>query len=984
MSRKGICVWIWYNKERNAKYVPKSEVFFMGVGQKNKVLLGAALAFFLAVGNAFSATLDEMDFITHVDAETIQALKQPYLAGEAKHPVPARLLAKDYALNEYEVIMIGEDLRNELENKPQSKTAPTIWNVIQKYGNAYRLATQRDVPAKLNKSSENQQPSSLDNIQSYIDAMERIANKDEDAPVPEQSPISEKTPEQYAEQASKATTPEEKRAAFSLLDIDLTGNANNTESLPDNAAEVTPSTEFNRTMAGKLEPSENVSPPDGQKTDGSDMAELIQMATDAIIDKQTEKAKNYYVYAYHTLDYIDEHGSGNIPLRTDVVDDHGNYYQPVVTDQYQLEHALEVGIGTTIADSIDVLFGITVKNEDGIIGGKGTTWRFSNVRIVPRAEGLRLKKIKNATGIDVSEGGKELGLDIGHGTRIVGRTDDGEIGLLARSETGKMSLSRSGGLQVENMNGKYFFNIGKLSLDFSTYTLQLSDCKAIELGYIDDNHSLIFIAGKPHSSHDGSEDGKTIGRYNRFLYAAQYIAKKLIPNMELAFNFATSNDTGSIAHPNGAVRGKTTVYSIAFQSGELPDTQFQGELAHSVNQSGDKSYSGNADFLDVTHRFSKRMSGVLHAVNIDGTFDASSLVEDKTGEYLYTTNQGDGKADYLYDKGQRGFDLELQYVFPENAAISFGLSRYSMTTNGNAKTDIYLGGQKSWSINDEDGNQIAEIGVQQRFERLKVSDTKYIQHSSTTTVSATGRPWKDAVAETNWQRILDNAEGNQSRFDFSLEHNFYPLERVVITPRIEYQRKKGDKGLSANSSEMDSTTLVNSLSIGYEIVPDELTVNVLFSKEKYDVRASEIDKATGRKVDGENRRVTGAGIGLTWEPKKIPGLTAEISYRKDKVEYITPAPDLSHQNIWEYSVEYSQPIGKNIRAAISYDYRAARDRAKPIYDEVTRTASVSLDASLGQNSTLRLEHSYESEYKPLDPKANHKTQTTIARIYNSF
>ena len=49
---------------------------------------------------------------------------------------------------------------------------------------------------------------------------------------------------------------------------------------------------------------------------------------------------------------------------------------------------------------------------------------------------------------------------------------------------------------------------------------------------------------------------------------------------------------------------------------------------------------------------------------------------------------------------------------------------------------------------------------------------------------------------------------------------------------------------------MDSSTLVTSLTVGYELIPDQVTVNFLVSKEKYDIIESEIDKATGKKIDG--------------------------------------------------------------------------------------------------------------------------------------
>ena len=385
----------------------------------------------------------------------------------------------------------------------------------------------------------------------------------------------------------------------------------------------------------------------------------------------------------------------------------------------------------------------------------------------------------------------------------------------------------------------------------------------------------------------------------------------------------------------------------------------------------------------MSHRFTQRLSGNLHLINIDGTYDASSLVEDKTGTNLLTTNTGDGKADYLYETGQRGMDLTLNYVFPENASLAFGYTRYSQTTEGNSKTGLFLSGNKTWSLTNEYGDSRGEIGLQQRFEYRDVSNKDYINRVSETTLSYSGSPWEDGDATVEAQRLIDNADGNESRFDLTVAHHFYPLNRVSITPKVEYQKKNGSPGLD-DTSAMDSSALVTSLTVGYELIPDQVTVNFLVSKEKYDIIESEIDKATGKKIDGEKRNVLGVGLGLVWEPKNIPGLTAGVSYRRDKVDYFTPTVDHSNQDVWEYSLEYSRPIAENIRASISYDYKSAKDKLKPIYDDVTRTVSIDINATISDKTSIDIQHSYESEYKPLDAQANHKTRTTMIKMTNKF
>ena len=209
------------------------------------------------------------------------------------------------------------------------------------------------------------------------------------------------------------------------------------------------------------------------------------------------------------------------------------------------------------------------------------------------------------------------------------------------------------------------------------------------------------------------------------------------------------------------------------------------------------------------------------------------------------------------------------------------------------------------------------------------------------------------------------------------------MERVTITPKFQYERKKGDAGVSNTSNVMDTTTIINAVTLGYEIVPDELTVNFLVSKEKYDVIASEIDESTGKKLDGERRNTLGVGLGLVWEPKKIAGLSVGVSYRRDKVKYLDRNDD-SNQDVWEYNLEYSRPLSDKIRASISYNYRSAKDKIKPIYDDVTRSVNIDVDAQIGRHSSIQLQHSYESEYKPLDSKANTTTHTTTLQMVNRF
>ena len=837
------------------------------------------------------------------------------------------------------------------------------------------LAASAELPSTTDFASVQQYDAILDIVDMYKKAnAEHLNNENRES--------AEK--DFYKNMADTAKTPRETVEAFSLLNINPYGNASNVTI--DKSHAVTPYSDFEKKETASMQPSDNVPeldlPINEDSLDG--LTDLIALENEAIIDEETKKKKAYSIYAEHNIRYVDQHGYGNVPLDTSVTDDNGHYYQPSVTNQYQLEESFDMGISFKAFRLIDLTLGLVAKNEDGLLGKKGTKWEFGNVLFRFNPE----KKIANKTGVTISDNGKKASANIGHESSI-GGSSDGDVGI----SVGGLSYRNGQGFGFSRGEGKYYLGIGKMSINFSTYTLRMSDCKAIELGYIDDNEKLVFVYANPVDKQEGETkivNGNEVnnpGVFKRIIKAVQYETNKLIKNAKVAFNFATAKDVGTLNNPNGTTPSETTVYSVAFQ-GNTPSTSYQGEIARSrynadINSEG-KQYSGNADYVDITHRFSDRLSGSLHAINIDNTFNANSLVEDKLGDYLLTTNTGDGKADYLYEVGQKGFDLNLNYRFPENASIAFGWSKYSLTKSNNSKNNYYLSGTKQWLLTNDEGENVGTFSIQQRFESDAVSNVDYTRKVSDTTVSADLEPWKDAELSTNLQRIVDNAEGNQSRFDLTLAQNFYPINRVTITPKIEYKKKKGEKGLDPQSSPIDSAELVTSLTLGYELVPDELTVNLLVAKERHDINESEIDLSTGAKKDGEKRDLTGVGLGLAWEPKSIPGLSASVSYRRDKVHYYTPEEDDSKQNVWDYRLAYSRPLSQNIRASISYDYRAARDKLKPIYDEITRTVSVDIDATISDKTTIRLNHSYSSEYKPLDVKNNYKTRTTTLTMRNKF
>lgn len=1014
---------------------------------KNKILRVATSLFFLSNFSspaclAANGAVSGADLMTVADKEDIQTLRQLYADGYTNLFVPMNLIAKGYSLNRYETLMMSESLKNSVVKSSldmSSKTAALdkIINIEVKYSDEYQSVfgkAPEDTQSILSKNADktavndtaapqttqekgqgynvdnNQQLSNdqlnamaLENLKNYFG--EEKANEILSRNTPPSgsdssgsAPTDIPTVQNFREQALSASTPEDMADKMSLINIRKQPQYANI-TVGREGYEYSNAQNPIMDLNGENIDLAAIKPGDALDKSPIDQYEKDSLAglLNTVAASAEKEAKHFFITLEHNIYYVDEKGEGNVPLDTTNLDANGLAYRPSVTRQYQLTESLGIGLGVRVHKALDLIMSMVAVNDSGVLGKDGTTWEFGNVLFKFHPERMSRAELKkmNSEGVVVEQGGRIIGKRIGHKTTVTTDTQTGTTAVTAGSAV--MQYDKENGLTFTNTADKYFVALGNMSLNLSNYTLQLSDCRAVEVGYHDNNESLLLLYGKPK---DGGKEGftddngnKIRGTYESKLFAAQWVKKNLLKNVTLSFNFAKAKDSGELSNPNGALKGNTTVYSLAIKSTNNNNTSFEGEFAHSINNydenSENLSRSGNADYLDITHQFSRRLKGSLHLININGTYDAGSLVEDRTGDYIMTTNTGDGEKDYLYQPGQKGLDLVLNYQFPENASLAFGYTRYSQTTtldeNSNpvSKTMFYLAGNKQWDLYNSLDKSRGTVGVQQRFEYNDTSNTDYIRHKSSTTVSYSGSPWDDGEASVNYQKIFDNAEGNQNRFDLTVAHHFYPLSRVSITPKMEYSRKTGEPGIT-NTQGIDSSILINSLTIGYELIPDELTTNLLISKEKYDVIQSEIDEASGKKIDGERRNVLGVGLGLVWEPKKIAGLTVGMSYRKNKVEYFSPQYDISHQDVWEYNIEYRRPLSDNIRASISYDYQTARDRAKPIYDEVTRTVEIDIDAQIGKHTTLQLSNSYEYEYKPLDASANHMTRSTVLQMKNKF
>lgn len=1028
---------------------------------KRKLLCLCSTAFLMSnqiIPAIASAEDKPLGLLKDADPADVQLLKKYYTDEKASTPIPMEVFSRDIRLNEYEVLLLSELIRLDIEQGIRAKRLATddinaLVELQNKYAEAYPKIFQR-VPPKIqeivDKAKSNPSGSALPTKEGEgASGFNTSSFNRTDIPEPSQQypegfidnisnqagDVSNNTTaeKEFRDNLDNAQTPDELADAMSLINIRKSPQTVHPYQKDLNDTAISPLSEFEGSDMAVVSASRNVSGVDRNDTVDT-LGSLAGDVNDALARRAVDNGRKIYVYAEHYLKYVDTSSEGNAPLDTNRLDSHGNYYQRRIGNEYQLEDTLRIGVGIQVHKALDVLLGMVGKNENGMLWGNGTKWEFGDVmfrfhpeRLKPKVDtggygvevngdGGAITTPDGKTRVEVDENGKRIALS--HGNAQI-RTDENgrEVGITIGDTTvevdsktgagyfanrfGKVAYDPSSGLQVSNPSGKYFLGLGKLSLNLSDYTLKLSEVRAVEVGYQDDDQKLAFIYGRPTSAKEGYTEivmhggvPTTVlkpGIYKSIVRAVQYMTKTLIPNTELTFNFARAEDKGTLNTPNGAHKELTKAYSVTIQGeqGRHRRTSYDGEFARAENyvyngNGFEKVNTANAQYLTLTRQFTERLNGSLFLINIDKDYNTRALTEDKTGDYTYANNKGDGAPDYPYKVGQKGFDLTMNYDFQANAGVGFGYSRYSLTEDGMSKTTAYLSGYKDFDLSNPMGEVIGRLRASEVMQYRKTSDRNYIQRAYNTQLAGDVTPWKDGHLTAEYQDIRDNANGNQKRFNTELSHDFYPLNRVTVTPDIRYERKKGERGLEPSSNEIDSSTLITSLAVGYELVPDELTVNVLISKERYDVVKSEIDRASGKKVDGEKRNVLGVGIGFAWEPSKIPGLTASISYRRDKVHYFTPVDKMSNQDVWDMTVEYERPIGNSMSASISYNYHAAKDKINPIYNEVTRTVDANIYAQLGSGHMLTLRHEYNMVDKPIDPRASYKEHVTTIQMSNKF
>lgn len=1009
------------------------------------VCLGSAFFFMSSAYTPVVAMASPDTLQQNASTEDISTIKKYFASGQVKETILANLLAKNFELTNYELLLMSEIIRQDIVARTQNETqqADALRDLVdlqEKYGEEYKeifghlpeelkgkgLVSDASDYEGSDTSSDKKAPIPFGNLPNWSNSWG--GNASTPTTPAKNSPsfydsdeakdyIAKNYPaSSFKEDIEKAKSPEQLADSMSLINIRKEPNPVSSD------PHITIGSSKNKTPIQNPQDEFDHYPYDMSTAYPNNKNGTVAMSTEMDMDKkelsdivytlseqQAHKAKHFFLSIDHNIDYIKTKGTGNVPLDVNKLDANGHPYKKKVIDERQLEETLSIGLGVRLHKAVDAVIGIVAENEDGLLFREGTKWEFGNVMFKfhpERINRLELQKL-NSEGFIIENNGKIIGRSLGHGTALTTDVESGAAALRAGDST--LLYDRDEGFSFANTGSKYFLGFGKLALDFTSYTLQLSECKAVEVGYHDANEAFTLIYGTPQKAAEGkvipppsgSPPGTSpkilMGHYDQALTAAQYVTKKLIPNMELSFNFAQVKDKGSLGGDSRTIpqKEKTSAYSLAFK-GSLGNTAMDGEIARATTKTDGAGTSKNstAAYVDLTHMFSKRLAMTIHALNIDKDYYTGSLTEDKTGEDLLTTNKGDGLPDYLYEVGTKGIDLTFNYVIPESRiATSFGYTRYSSLPNKEnkttkapflEKTSYFASFSKIWDLTNKRGDSYGTIALQHRFEKDKVSNRDYTETLNDTTLSYQGEPWKNGEVALDAQNQFSVESGDRKALEVTVAHHFYPMTRVSITPKVEYQRKIGSKGkdLSVDNS-VDMSTLINSLVIGYELVPNEVTVNLLMSKEDYNIKKAEIDEASGKNVDGEPRNVLGVGLGLVWQPKKIPGLEAGISWRKDKTEYKN-THEITHPTTWEYSLSYSHPVSDKVQAVIAYDYKSTKDAMQPKYDEVTKTASIQLNIDMGDAMELSLSHEYESTYKANDPKANYSARTTMFQMRNHF
>lgn len=516
---------------------------------------------------------------------------------------------------------------------------------------------------------------------------------------------------------------------------------------------------------------------------------------------------------------------------------------------------------------------------------------------------------------------------------------------------------------------------GHFDAAFTSYTLKQTNIKGVKVTHEGDDYMVTALGSYTQKKAEGQ--GTSPGQYDRLIKGLQFASRGLISGMDIAINYATSDDSGSLANPNGVFPESATVYGIAF-GGKIGKMEVSGEYAHSKSNL-DKTepgwtFTGSAFFLDMASQISNKLSATLHLVNVGRTYDAHSLVEDRMGNYQYVDNKGDGTPDYQYKAGQRGFDLTANYIVKDGVSnLAFGYSNYPQTDEGTRMKDIWA--TINYSLNLMKGK--GSMNISTGFEKRSVEDVDHRTWS--TTVQTALDLFSGVLFNNTLQLTNDNVDGNETRTSTRLSKTITASKKLSIIPSVQYDTKKNSM---AGKADVRNTLLA--LNAEYAMVPEQLTLTAQIAHNNYDVRQSEISESTGEKLDGEARKTTQYGLGLNYQPKSIPGFSAGVSLSSLKTKYTDATMPNGNATVLAATAAYSKAISKAANGSINVTYSRSKDKSNSQYDEVLLSATAAVNARIGEGNSINISFSRENHKKPLDPKANYSASQLLCDMRNSF
>ncbi len=525
---------------------------------------------------------------------------------------------------------------------------------------------------------------------------------------------------------------------------------------------------------------------------------------------------------------------------------------------------------------------------------------------------------------------------------------------------------------VATVQEKTRLTFGRFSESFGKYNVNLSDIKGFEYDYTGEGTHVTAFTGKTGQY----TNPYVVPESPKSLWGIQYTTNKLAKNLELSFAYATGKEVSTPSNRN-------SVFTVAF-NGKVGKGDLSGEISRGSSSQNGQNYSVGAMFATYSTKLAKNVAMTVNAVNVGSNY--SSFVQKSTGTGYATV---DGRPDYPYPAGQKGIDVKINAVLQEGVSnLALYLQRYSSDEDGNTGIHKYaVAWDHALKIFDRT-EQRAAITTALRIENSGQNGVGGTRISGA--INSSIKMAKDIVltAGYTFARGNDGENGNETNLATGLSKTIQVTERLSVVPSVSFEYKKGSGGTAnkpttAVQQPYDSRAVEGKITTAYKVIPGELTATMTFARSLHRVNQAQIDPNTGQNLDGESRNVSGVAIGIDWQNKAIPGLTTAVSIGKNKVTHLDKGTT-TNQTAFSSRVTYSQKVGDNSTAQISYDYARIKDSNDSSYDQLLRTAGAQLNLHVGKKSTLTVNHTSQKVQQNNNPSGNSDVTQTTVEMVNKF